>query len=430
MAVRTAVVAPPILPESTRSPVSLTISLLAGAGFLVVGIGIGWWMRNAFQTEEAEPVMQSVAQLEDPLGARSDLAEEVGDVHDLYLEMGYSPMVVVEIARIRRELRDQVTVEIPDYESFLEALVQARNKMKELEATSDFEQKSSASVRRNALLLDEVWERRDQPSAVRDRLNADTIGGQLPFIEHVPVTRDGSVRWRTPARVGVLYKQPNDVKEYNRLLDRLSSLTDHSGLSRSDAAVDEVKAAIERLRDALQVVDAYVPAPLQRVEEAIEDWYEGGHSSAQQARREELDTFLLDLLALQRACARLLDEVRRPGKELYEDVRVQATQQAQQYLETLWMHRVWLADSVLANLMTAEVLRVRRDSEVSPPFHQHLETVAQEIRSRGYDPAETIHRLRVYESEGYFVHSLVFSLLRKRADVEPAGPLEVGDHLE
>jgi hypothetical protein len=83
------------------------------------------------------------------------------------------------------------------------------------------------------------------------------------------------------------------------------------------------------------------------------------------------------------------------------------------------MQRTWLTDSVLANLVTAEVLRVRCDSEVSFPFRQHLETVAQEIQSRGYDPVETIRRLRVYESEGYFVHSLAFSLLRERADAEP-----------
>lgn len=375
----------------------------------------------------ARPVMQDdelgteiIARPEDPLAARSDLADEVDDVHDLYLEIGYSPVVAAEIARIRRELRDRVTVEIPDYEAFLGVLEQARDKMEELAATSDFEQEEGPdSVRRAAHLLEEVWERRDQPSAVRDRLDADPVGEQLPFIERVPITQDGSIRWRTPARVGVLHKQPDDVEEYSRLLDRLSSLPDYSGLSRPDAAVDEVKAAIDRLRDALEVDDAYVPALVQRVGEALDDWYEGTQSSDQKARKDELDAFLRDLLALRRACARLLDEHRRPDEELYEHVRDRATQQAQQYVETSWMHRAWLTDSVLANLMAAEVLRVRHDSEVSPPFRQHLETVAQEIRSRGYDPAETIRRLRVYESEGYFVHSLAFSLLRERADAEP-----------
>jgi hypothetical protein len=361
-----------------------------------------------------------IARPEDSLAARSDLADEVDDVHDLYLEMGYSPVVAAEIARIRQELRSRVTVEIPDYQAFLGVLEQARDKMEELTATSDFEQEEGPdSVRRAARLLDEVWDRRDQPSAVRDRLNADPVGEQLPFIERVPITQDGSIRWRTPARVGVLHKQPDDVDEYRRLLDRLSSLPDYSGLSRPDAAVDEVKAAIDRLRDALEVEDAYVPALVQRVGEAIDDWYDEAQPSDQQARKEELDAFLLDLLALQRACARLLDERRQPGEELYEYVRNQATQQAQQYVETSWMQQPWLTDSVLANLVAAEVLRVRRDSEVSPPFRQHLETVAQEIRSRGYDPAETIRRLRVYESEGHFVHSLAFSLLRERADAEP-----------
>ncbi len=48
-----------------------------------------------------------------------------------------------------------------------------------------------------------------------------------------------------------------------------------------------------------------------------------------------------------------------------------------------------------------------------------LSVVADEVRSRSYDPKESMRRLREYEEEEGFVQSLAFALLRLRQEKQP-----------
>jgi hypothetical protein len=353
-----------------------------------------------------------------PPDALRSLAEDHEEVQSLYEEIGFSPVLEQRVHHILQGLRASITVEIPDYEDFQEALQEARTEMDLLptgEGLDDAE--ARADMEQAKTLLEEIWDRRETPNAVIEKLQEAPVERQLPYVERVPVTREGTIHWRTPMRVSVLRKRPADTQQFRRRLDRLAALVKNSSLPRSQDLESELSAAIGRLRQDLDEETVYAPTLLNRLEQAATAWLEEAPRAEWQAKKDRLNTFLLDVCWLQGARPVLVEDRSRLGdtsaksvKARYKELAVSCTRD---YVNKAWMHKPVLTDWLLAHLLTIEALRA------SGMAKDRLSVVADEVRSRSYDPKESMRRLREYEEEEGFVQSLAFALLRLRQEKQP-----------
>lgn len=218
-------------------------------------------------------------------------------------------------------------------------------------------------------------------------------------------------------RVSVLRKRPADTQQFRRRLDRLAALVKNSSLPRSQDLESELSAVIGRLRQDLDEETVYVPTLLNRLEQAATAWLEEAPRAEWQAKKDRLNTFLLDVCWLQGARPVLVEDRFRLGdtsaksvKARYKELAVSCTRD---YVNKAWMHKPVLTDWLLAHLLTIEALRA------SGMAKDRLSVVADEVRSRSYDPKESMRRLREYEEEEGFVQSLAFALLRLRQEKQP-----------
>ena len=394
----------------------------AGLGFLA-GLAVGLWRRCGAGAEGAGAASEDEAALEQyfalPDSPRATLratVEEVDELRRLYECIGFSPIVEDEVHHILRALRASIAVDIPDYDAFLEALVEAREQMGRLPDEDEMADAAAREDLREAeTVLDHVWRRRDTPSAVREQLADAPIDCPLPFIERVPVARGGTVHWRTPVRVDVLRKHPDDPSAFQQRLDRLAELVRTADLERPDSAEADLRSAIDRLREGLRDETLYVPTLLKRLEEAAQAWVTAASRSAARTKKTALDEFVLAVCRLNAARPRLLDDSgQRPAVSapIVRRYRERVVRRVRTYVHTPWMHAEWLTDGFLEHLLTAEML------EASGELHTRLAAVVREIHHRTYDPPETMRRLRT--EDGEFVQSLAFALLRLRGEAVPA----------
>jgi hypothetical protein len=122
----------------------------------------------------------------------------------------------------------------------------------------------------------------------------------------------------------------------------------------------------------------------------------------------------------------------------------QAAEQAKAYINSSWMHTPWLTARFLTDLLDVELAPLNREAKSVgefdlmlmsiiwrvPPLSYYwrfkvarergrlarlarlLEQVRDEVDSGNYDAQEIAERLRRYEGEEMYVHSLVYALLR------------------
>jgi len=406
------------------------LGMVAGGG---VGAGLVAWgpvLLSAFLSMDASSTEQRAAEVsttvdevfavaEPPDSVIWTLSKEHEEVQALYENTGHSPRLEQKARQLLRALRGTVTVEIPDYDAFRDAVEEAREAMARLsdrEAVADAQ--SQADMEEAEALLNDVWAHRDDPNSVRQTLEEAPIARQLPYVERVPVMRDGRVHWRSPARVSVLRKRPADPEKFRRLLSQFSRLVKTTNLSRPTDLIEDVRTVIGRLRHTGDDADTYVPTLLNRLEEATGRWLDAAPRPKWRARKEQLDACMLDLHRLAAARSFVIEvetPPRRPtreaARERYQDIVMSRTEE---YLDTPWMQCHWLTDQLLAHLLTVEV------SKASGTARKRLSTVENEVRTRRYDPAESIRRLRQHEETSGFVQSLVFALLRHRQERSPS----------
>lgn len=411
-------------------------AILAALALLGVGYVLGRWSRvqgdwtvpSLFRRKEgadggATSSTEPAERLKSPDAPRSvlrRLAEERDSVRRLYAQLGFSPVLEQKIHRRLDDLRAQIAVEIPDTDAFFDAVEQAREDLEDLDDPEDLDDEASRrAIERAGSLIEDVWQLRDTPDAVVERLQSQPMEDQLPYIERIPMMRSGHVHWRTPLRVSVLRKQPTDRDAFRTGLDRLQALVENADLTRSIDATDDVREAIDRLRADLNAEAVYVPALLNRIEDAIERWLYEDLGSKVRRKKEELDDMLLTADTLRRMTQRLLESGKALEHAKQRQIRSTALQQARSYLGRAWVRTPWLTDTVLGNLLSAELLRARSEPEVSEAFQRRLAVVREEVLDQTYDPEESIRRLRKDETDGHFVHSLVFSLLRLRLRNHP-----------
>lgn len=400
--------------------------LSAGLG-VVVGFAMGLWGRRwvdaaksaGAQIEtpsegkaEGEAVADQYFVLpEPPRAILRATVEEVDELRRLYERIGFSPIVEDEVQNTLRALRASIVVEIPDYDAFLEALTEAQEQMHRLPDDDEVADDAREDLREAEAVLDHLWRHRNTPSAIREQLADAPIDRPLPFIERVPVARGGAVHWRTPVRVDVLRKHPDDPSVFQQRLDHLAKLVRTADFERPESAEADLRSAIERLRESLHDETLYVPTLLERLGEAAEAWLTASSPSAARTKKTALDEFVLSVCRLNAARPRLLDDSgRRPAvpASVVRRYRKRVLRRVRTYVHTSWMHTQWLTDGFLEHLLTAEML------EASGDLRTRLAAVVREVHHRTYDPPETMRRLRAGDDE--LVQSLAFALLRLRSE--------------
>lgn len=311
----------------------------------------------------------------------------------LYARLGDLPRVERECERLLAALEGLVRAEVPDFAAFEAAL-------------DGLEKEQSGFRGENEELLREVQRVRSDRAAVLRLLNRDPVGQLLPFVEQIPIVRNGEVVWRTPQELALVRKRPADPERFEALLDDLDRVVRTAALRRKPAARDAVLLAIARVRRDARRENAYMPTPLRALEEEMDLWLHRSQDPAARRRRQELDGLLLGMLRVRR-----MHQARREGSA--EDLRETARAHAQLYAGLPWMHTPWLTTCALTNLLDAELALLPEKEKAHPAAPAGaLRRVREEVASRHYDAEETMRRLRQQEERGLYVHSLVYALLR------------------
>jgi hypothetical protein len=370
----------------------LLLGLALGAGLGAAAVLAAGWRRRALipaptPVIPAEPV-------DEPAELRRTIAENP-ELCALYGRIGFPPEVEQACERILGELVGMVRTEIPDFAAFRAAVAEAQQG---LDSAPDA---GGAFLAEDVELLREVAGAGDDPDEVLRRLDRDPVRRLLPFVERIPMTRNGERVWRSPVELSLLRKRPADPERCERLLDDLEKLVRTARLPRAEPARVEVSEALARARRDARREAAYIPTSLRSLEAAVAAWLRSASPEARR-RREELDSLLLGLLRVRHAQP-------APG----EDPRETARAQAQLYAGAPWMQTPWLTSFALANLLDAELSALPdEERRHSTPRAAALRWVRDEVASSHFDGEETIRRLRQQEERELYVHSLVYALLR------------------
>jgi hypothetical protein len=365
---------------------------------------------------QAPAAPEPVEEAWDESSALRQAVDETPELRALYGKLGSLPEVEREAARLLREIRGLIRAEIPDFAAFDAALGTV-----EAQLSAGSEDEAGRAVRprfrqENEALLRAVLAARGDREAVLRLLNEDPVGQLLPLVEEIPMVRNGEVIWRTPLELTLVRKAPSHPARFERLLDELDWLVRSARLRRRPASREAVLAAIARLRRDAARENAYLPTPVQSLEETVGGWLHRSLEPAVRRRREELDGLLRGLLQVRHHLAA------RAGDDLRETARAHA----QTYAGQPWMHTPWLTTLALSNLLDSELALLPERERAQPTMPAGvLRLVYDEVASRRYDAEETIRRLRQQEERGLFVHSLVYALLRLNR--LPDGRLEIGE---
>lgn len=326
------------------------------------------------------------------------LVDSAPELQALYEKIGYPPGVEREAERLTADLAALVRAEVPDWEAFDSALSDAEVQLALPETGERYRSEDEE-------LLREVLQARADHDEVLRLLNRDPVDRLLPFVEQLPLVRNGEVVWRTPMEMTLIRKRPADAEAFQRQLDDLERLVRTVPLRRKPPARETVLAALSRLRRDLARPNAYLPTPVQALATSVDEWLHRAHEPALRRRREELDDLLLGLLRVRHA--------HETGGGRESEPRETARRLAQLYAGQPWMHTPWLTTCVLTSLLDAELALLPEGEEEAPGSPAAvLRLVRDEVASQHYDSDETIRRLRQQEDKGVYVHSLVYALLR------------------
>ena len=344
-----------------------------------------------------------------------ELIETNSELSSLYKKLGYSAELDRNSSQLLKEMKDLIRTEIPDFGAFKSAL-RAAQEQADRQTTVEIGMTAVARVKyqtENQALLTAVLAAADDQTRVLEVLNRDPINEQLPFIEQLPVSKNGVVIWRTPLEHSLIRKRPSDPERFAALLDQLESLFNEAKQPQNRQVHEEVLEAISRVRRDLAKEMAYMPTALQALESKVADYMAHSRNAATQVKKEQLDALLEELLNLRREFSTLSrepDPVVNPGFLKY---RQRLQQQAKRYLETAWMHTPWLTTCILATLLDSELAVFDKETiSVTETPAGVLKIVRDELSLGTYDSDESIRRLQYQETRGLYVNSLVYPLLR------------------
>jgi hypothetical protein len=211
----------------------------------------------------------------------------------------------------------------------------------------------------------------------------------------------------------IIRKRPLDMTCFVQRLSELETLV-HALLTRhQERPWQEVLDAIARLRRYLNQEDAYIPTSLLTLERKIVGCVPRPPSAKGQARLEQLEGLLGELLTIRHRCRLDGAAHRRVKRSDLNSCKAMLLHAAKSYLETPWMQIPWLTTFLLTTLLAAELATLPGTlTSGRSILTSGLRLIHGEVASGRYDRDETVRRLRHLEAMGLYVHSLIYALLR------------------
>ncbi len=347
-----------------------------------------------------------------PWDGDEELRKLIGNNDELsaiYRKLGYSVYVDQESHRILNQLKSLIGIEIvdPTPSGFGRLLYDARN------------------VRFSQL----------RESEQRDFL-APTKAGK-----RARVCQNKQAKLENPEKLKAFFnRHPHAVRAISLLLlDELDKLFTKARSPLSAGDRESLLSAVSRVRDDIKDGRGDSASALQAFERTREEclgrrrFGRGCHEDTTHERKAQLDELLSNSLWVR--------EIRgQDDSNWHKD----AAKQAKTYLDSTWMHTQWLTARFLTDLLDVELAPLIREAKSVGEFNlmlmsiiwrvpplsyywrfkvarerarlarlaQLLGQVRDEADSGNYDAQEIAGRLRRYETEGLYVHSLVYALLR------------------
>jgi hypothetical protein len=227
------------------------------------------------------------------------------------------------------------------------------------------------------------------------------------------VSKNGVVIWRTPLEHSLIHKRPRDQERFASLLDQLENMFVEVKHPQNRQVHEEVLDAISRVRRDLAKETAYMPTALQALETKVADYMAHSRNAATQARKEQMDTLLELLIEFGQRYSSSALVIEGSNEMDFVKRRQTIQQQTKKYLECNWMQTPWLTTHLLNILLDCELAILDENTKltVNSP-REVLRIVRNEVNLECYDSDESIRRLQHQESNGLFINSLIYPLLR------------------
>lgn len=326
-------------------------------------------------------------------GLDADLRLQIeanGDLAGLIRDLGFDADFADRVRSLVGGLKKAIRAEVDDVPALQAAVTAARSQAKASEmpfSSTDRE------------LLDAVAAAGTNRAVILDLLGRDPVGVQLPFVERIPMLRNGIVSWRTPVDQVLVRRRPGDRAAFEHRLDELDTLFAFRQGPHREPLRQQVLEALDRTRRDAQREQAYIPTSLQFLDRSVEAYLEAGTSDAAPSRFERLKQLLSRLTAAERG-ATAGDPV---------DAKT-VTALANEFVSAGWLHVPSLTHRMVALLLAPAYVSVsgfRRRR-----YQRMLTLLRQEIAEVHYDAREVVRRLQHLEAHGAFFSSLVYPLLR------------------
>ncbi len=368
---------------------------------ILVGSGIWFYVRK----KKARALAASLAEAVDDWDLGSEVRKKIesdSGIRFLYSRLGFAPWLERKLEEQTGELAHLILASIPDFRAFRKAVSELQVRY-ESTAVADDPIARAWTQRKDDDLLAEVVEAGDDQPRVLALLNRDPVHEPLPFLVEMPFYRDGKLTWRTPVGVSLIRKTPGDPAWFAHRLYEIESLVRTAKIRRSTRLTQGVLQALGRLRKDLRAPFAYFPTGLKELEGRLADWLEDVPNGVSRDRRAQLDCLISELVSIQHATSR--EGWAEAGD--FAEFRDSVTQQTRRYLDSPWLHTDGLTQALLVHLLDVELPRCEHAKA-----KRLLDAVREEVRAGFYDGEENARRLRQLETHGFFVNSLVYSLLR------------------
>jgi hypothetical protein len=265
----------------------------------------------------------------------------------------------------------------------------------------------------NNALLSAVLAASEDQAQVSELLNRDPINEQLPFIEQLPVFKNGVTVWRTPLEHSLIRKRPYDPERFVTLLDQLETLFNDAKHPQNRQLHEELLESIARVRRDLAKENAYMPTALQALEAKVVDYMAHSRNAASQAKKDQLDGVLEGLLKVRYEFTVISIQPEFAERSEFVTIRQNIQQQAKKYIEANWMYTPWLTTRTLAILLDCELAVFSEDDRLTANTPAGvLKIVRDEIEQDSYDADESVRRLQYQETRGLYINSLIYPLLR------------------
>ncbi len=359
----------------------------------------------------------------DVLGSRKELTRDDliefllnnKDLHDIFLRYGYSAELDKKAREVIETIKRHIRVEIPDFAEFTRSILAVEQQI-EQHFSSSSELKSEIETRiTKGTLFYKVKNSLDSKANVLELLNENPLEDFLPFLEQMPVVRQGKLTWMTPNSVTVLRKHPPYKDECRSLLFKLDLMFKESGLPKSPEVRKEILDLITRLMRDLDSTRAYLPTSVLLLERKITDGLDSAASPGELNRRKLLTELITDIQKLRFSYGIRRSTFKVLSTDEIEHFSYVVKKQAQQYLDSTWMHSTILSGYLVSNFLEAENLMSRYKGEnftVNDNAKKILRLISEEIDSGFFDGEDILRRLYYLESQGMYIHTMVHALIR------------------